>query len=319
MMITSLFRDPPKPRAFEVFTRLPDKYRRHDGLTDWSRANRLGQPGDSFLEGPVFDSAGNLFVTDIEYGRIFRIDATGQWELIVEYDGEPNGMKFASSTELVVTDYKRGLMLVDVDEGSVRPLLERRNTERFRGVNDLVFDRSGNLYFTDQGQSGLHDPTGRVYRLRPSGQLDLLLSNAPSPNGIVLSPDQKVLYIAMTRGNCVWRAPLMVDGSLSKVGQFFTTAGPPGPDGLAVNADDGLVVANPGLGVVWILDHLAQPVDVLYSPGGPLPTNIAFGGPDRRSLYCTESHSGQILRATVDVPGCSLPVPGQTAGLSLES
>ena len=65
--------------------------------------------------------------------------------------------------------------------------LARRNSERFKGINDLTFDSQGNLYFTDQGQSGLHDPSGRVYRLRTNGQLDLLLCNVPSPNGIVLS------------------------------------------------------------------------------------------------------------------------------------
>jgi gluconolactonase len=150
---------------------------------------------------------------------------------VAEYDGEPNGMKFLNARELIVTDYKQGLLRIDVASGKVRPFLERRNSERFKGVNDLVFDSQGNLYFTDQGQSGLHDPSGRVYRLSPSGKLDLLLSNVPSPNGLALSPDERVLFIAVTRGNCVWRAPLMDDGSVTKVSQFFTSYGPSGPDG----------------------------------------------------------------------------------------
>src|SRR3546814_10352006 len=99
--------------------------------------------------------------------------------------------------------------------------------------SDLV---QGNLYFTDQGQTGLHDPSGRVYRLRPSGQLDLLLSNGPSPNGIALDPSGHVLYMAMTRANAVWRAPVLADGSLSKVGAFRTFFGASGPGGLAVDA-----------------------------------------------------------------------------------
>ncbi|MCZ7009822.1 SMP-30/gluconolactonase/LRE family protein, partial [Salmonella enterica] len=92
-----------------------------------------------------------------------------------------------------------GLMLLDARSGTVRPWLERRNSERFRGVNDLTFDSRGNLYFTDQGQTGMHDPTGRVYRLAPDGKLDVLISNAPSPNGLVLSADETVLFVAMTR------------------------------------------------------------------------------------------------------------------------
>lgn len=84
-----------------------------------------------------------------------------------------------------------------------------RNSERFKGVNDLVFDAEGNLHFIDQGQSGLHDPSGRMYRLRPNRQLDLLLTKVPRPNGMALSPDGRVLYLAVTRGNSVWRVPLL--------------------------------------------------------------------------------------------------------------
>ena len=115
------------------------------------------------------------------------------------------------------------------------PYLERRNSERFKGVNDLVFDSRGNLYFTDQGQTGLHDPTGRLYRLRRDGRLDLLLANVPSPNGVALSADERVLYLGVTRGNAVWRVPLVDDGSVAKVSAFFTSYGPSGPDGLAMD------------------------------------------------------------------------------------
>ena len=87
-------------------------------------------------------------------------------------DGEPNGMKFLAPGQLLVTDYKNGLVVLDIASGQVRPYLERRNSERFKGVNDLVFDSRGNLYFTDQGQTGLHDPSGRVYRLGRDGRRD---------------------------------------------------------------------------------------------------------------------------------------------------
>ena len=196
---------------------MPDRLRRTGVRSDWADANRGGQPTDSFLEGPVFDAAGNLYVSDIPFGRIFRIDARGEWEQVAEWAGEPNGMKFLNDKELLVTDYRNGLMVCDIAAGAVRPYLERRNSERFKGVNDLIFDSRGNLYFTDQGQTGLHDPTGRLYRLRPSGQLDLLLGNVPSPNGVALSPDERVLYLGVTRGNQVWRVPLLDDGSVAKV------------------------------------------------------------------------------------------------------
>jgi gluconolactonase len=297
---------PPEVREAEVFTRLPERFRRVGVRSVWGDANRPGQTTDSFLEGPVFDTAGNLYVTDIPFGRIFRIDAEGEWTLVAEYDGEPNGMKFLNDRELLIADYKNGLMACDVASGVVRPYLERRNTQRFMGINDLVFDSAGNLYFSDQGQTGLHDPTGRLYRLRPNGQLDLLLSNVPSPNGVALSPDERVLYLGVTRGNAVWRVPLLDDGSVSKVSAFFRSYGPSGPDGLAVDGQGRVIVANPGLGYAWVLNHRAEPVLVLRSPLGMSLTNVAFGGPDRKTLYCTESVSGSILRSTLDTAGLPL-------------
>ncbi|UUX93984.1 SMP-30/gluconolactonase/LRE family protein [Aquabacterium sp. J223] len=302
---------PPQVRDTEVFTRLPERFRRRGVRSAWADANRSGQPTDSFLEGPVFDEAGNLYVTDIPFGRIFRIDPQGEWDQVAQWDGEPNGATFLNERELLVTDYRNGLMAVDVRSGAVRRFLERRNSERFKGVNDLVFDSRGNLYFTDQGQTGLHDPTGRLYRLRPDGQLDLLLANVPSPNGVALSPDERVLYLAVTRGNQVWRVPLLDDGSVAKVGAFFTSYGPSGPDGLAVDRSGRLVVANPGLGVAWVLNHRAEPELVLRSGAGSSLTNVAFGGPDRRTLYCTESVTGTVLRAVLDEPGLPLYRPGR--------
>lgn len=305
---------PPEVRALEVFASMPAEFRRTGVRSAWADVNQGGRLADSFLEGPVFDAAGNLYVTDIPFGRVFRIDPAGTWSLVGEWDGEPNGMKFLSAGELLVADYKNGLVVLDVRSGQVRPFLERRNSERFKGVNDLVFDSRGNLYFTDQGQTGLHDPTGRVYRLAPDGRLDMLLSNVPSPNGIVLSNDERLLFVAATRGNCIWRMPLLADGSVSKAGQFFTSHGPSGPDGLAMDQEGRLLVANPGLGYVWVLNRFAEPEIVLKGPRGASVTNLAFGGSERKTLYCTDSTHGTILMARLDVAGCHSPTAMTRAG-----
>ena len=107
----------PTTRDLELYTALPERYRRIGVRSAWADANRGGQPTDSFLEGPVFDAAGNLYVTDIPFGRIFRIDPAGMWEQIAEWAGEPNGMKFLNDRELLVTDYKNGLMRLDLASG----------------------------------------------------------------------------------------------------------------------------------------------------------------------------------------------------------
>ena len=293
----------PAVRPLALFSAMPDKFRQTGVRSHWADVNQGGRLADSFLEGPVFDTQGNLFVTDIPFGRVFRIDPQGEWDLVAQWDGEPNGMKFLNAGQLLVTDYKNGLVVLDVQSGQVRPYLERRNSERFKGVNDLVFDSEGNLYFTDQGQTGLHDPTGRVYRLAPDGRLDMLLSNVPSPNGIVLSNDERFLFVAATRSNCVWRMPLLADGSVSKAGQFFTSYGPSGPDGLAMDERGRLLVANPGLAYVWVLGPRAEPEEVLTGPSGASITNLAFGGPERKTVFCTDSTHGHILFAEMSASG----------------
>lgn len=94
--------------------------------------------------------------------------------------------------------------------------MTRRQLERFKGPNDLIVDSKGNIYFTDQGQSSITDPTGKVYRLCIDGRLDTLVQNGVSPNGLVLSLDERFLYVAMTRTSQVWRLPLHDDGTTTK-------------------------------------------------------------------------------------------------------
>lgn len=128
---------------------------------------------------------------------------------------------------------------------------------------------------------------------------------------MALSPDERVLYLGVTRANQVWRVPLLPDGGVAKVGAFFTSHGPSGPDGLAVDERGRVIIANPGLGVAWVLDVRAEPEIVLRSAAGSSLTNLAFGGSDRKTLYCTESVSGSILVADLDVAGLAIHRPAE--------
>ena len=296
---------PPVTVDTKIWTRVPDEYRKPNASLPWIAANRPGQAVDCFLEGPSFDRDGNLYVTDIPFGRIFRI-TPAQWSLIAEYDGWPNGLKIHRDGRIFITDYKTGIMRLDPVRGTLEPVLTHRKSESFRGVNDLFFDRKGLMYFTDQGQTGLHDPSGRVYRYNlESEQLDLIISNGPSPNGLVMNPQETVLYVAMTRGNAVWRVPIFDDGTTAKVSVFTALAGGVGgADGMAMDQHGSLHVCDPGNGSVWSFSQWAEPCFRYHgASSGRATTNCAFGGLDNRELFITDSETGSILRVTTPTPG----------------
>lgn len=282
----------------EVFAQLPEQFR--------MKGNRR-----SFLEGPSFDRSGNLFVTNIPHGRVFRILPTGSFELVAEYDGEPNGLKVHRDGRVFIADHKHGIVVLDPATGATKVILDRPRRERFKGLNDLVFNSRGDLYFTDQGESGLQDATGRLWVLQASGNLELILDNVPSPNGLVLSPDERILFLAATRANAIWRVPLNRNDRPGRVGLFIQlsgayysyTSGGGGPDGLAIDDEGQLAIAHPGNGCVWLFDRRGRPVSEIRSCAGEQPTNVAYGGPDNRTLFIVESETGSILTARLNTPG----------------
>jgi gluconolactonase len=294
---------PPAVIETEVFARLPDMYRLQGRQSEWLTAQLRGRDHHSLLEGPTFDRDGNLYVVDVPHGRVFRIAQDGTFTLVSEYDGEPNGLALHRDGRMFVADHKRGLLLLDVASGQVTPVLERPRLEGFKGLNDLTFASNGDLYFTDQGQTGLHDPTGRVYRLAADGTLACILAGIPSPNGLVLDLDETALYVAVTRANNVWRVPFMLDGTPSKVGVFTYLSGMGGPDGMALDEQGGLAIAHIDLGTVWIFNALGEPGYRVISCTGRKTTNIVYGDHDRRTLYITEGETGTVLRARLPVAG----------------
>jgi gluconolactonase len=289
---------PPIELPTRVFTRVPERFRT-PRRTEWADANRAGAPVDGFLEGPCFDAAGRLLVVDIPYGRIFAITGDA-WTLLAEYDGWPNGLKVLPDGGLLAADYRRGLMHIDPASGTATPRLRTVMSEGFKGLNDLTLHRDGSVLFTDQGQTGLQDPTGRVWRLHPDGRLDRLLANGPSPNGICLNTAQTHVYVAMTRSCEVWRFALRDDAVVGKA-QCFARLPPgiSGPDGLAMDAADRLFICNPGQGCVWVVDPHGVPRYRIQSCAGRTVTNCALAD-DGRTLMITESETGSIL--TCEVP-----------------
>lgn len=292
--------DPPVRLRAKVHAILPERWTELKSSA-WADVNAGGRPLGAFLEGPCFDTDGNLFMVDIPFGRIFTLSPGGRFDLYGSYDGWPNGLKILDG-RVIVADHKLGLVEI-LGDGTSSVLVDGYRGERFRGLNDLTLHRDGWIYMTDQGQSGLQELSGGVYRWHaPTGKLERVLGNIPSPNGLAFAPDYSRLFVAVTRANAIWRLPFLKDGGTSKVGVFLNLSGGGGPDGLTVDSAGGLVVAQPGLGVLRfdIAGRLTHFVEV---PDGASASNIVFGKADTTTLYITDSTMSRILAVEMPFPG----------------
>lgn len=289
--------DRPTVIQAQGWTSLPAEFRR-PGVSEHSINQKRGRPLDSFLEGPIYVTELDLFfVTDIPYGRIFSIDSNAQWAIILEYDGEPNGLVWNHITKkIVIADYKQGILELDPLSKELQNLAARYHGERLKGPNDLVISHDGVIYFTDQGMTGLQDPTGRVFRLYPDRRLELLVSNGPSPNGLVLNRDETALFVAMTRDNSVWYVPFLPDGSVQRIGRFSSYYGIGGPDGMAQDTEGNLLVAHSTLGTVFVHSANGELVMKIKSLEGIHTTNVTWGGTFLNVLYMVESESATIMK-----------------------
>jgi gluconolactonase len=285
----------------EVFAVLPAELQKSSTHANPGAPVRPGGKGTS-LEGPSFDRESNLYITDIPNGRIYRISPDRAVKLVAEYAGEPNGLKIHKDGRIFIADHHQGILILDPETGTVTPLIAGPEKEHFKGVNDLVFASNGDLYFTDQGATGLHDPTGRVFRMSPAGNLSLLLDTVPSPNGIVLDLSETGIFVGATRAAAVWYLPMSSTGMLVKVG-VFSRLPSSGPDGMAIDVAGNVAVAHPGWGVVWLFDRRGLPIARVDSCAGARITNIAYGGPENRWLYMTEGDTFSVLRAEMPHPG----------------
>lgn len=294
---------PPELIKTEVFAEVPAALRKTSMPAERIAAGKSVVAAGSFLEGPTFDRAGYLWCVDIPYGRIFRVSPKGGFELVVEYDGEPNGLVIHKDGRILVADHKYGVMLLDAKAGKLTPHVTRYHQQGFKGVNDLTYALNGDLYFTDQGQSDLADPTGCVYRHTAAGLTQLIANNVASPNGLVLDGAQKTLYVAVTRANAVWRMPFAPDGTVVRMGLQIQLSGGRGPDGMAIDENDGLAVAHPDMGAVWIFNHRGEPTYRVQTCKSDVLTNLCYGGADRKTMFITDAGSGCILTARVPVAG----------------
>lgn len=247
-------------------------------------------------EGPAFDQAGNLYVTELEGGAVQRIAPDGTVSAFVRTGGRPNGSAFHRNGDLYIADASLGAVFRVPPDG--RPyMFADAGEEPFRNPNDLAFDRQGGLYLTDPVMNG-GDPDGRVHYVEPDGDIRLFAEGLRFPNGVALTPDGDRLMVAETRTGAIHEFILDAPGSYAQRRvRVELEHGPErgGPDGMAFTEDGFLYVAIARFGAVVVIDPDDNLVERI-EPGGGFPTNVAFGGSERRTLFITEIETGTVRR-----------------------
>lgn len=283
------------------------------GALNWQKRSNprvekfVGKPTHSFLEGPCFDPAGDLYVVNFAFGQIVRITPEGVPAVVFEYEGAPNGMQVGADGLLYIADRELGIVRIDPVAQKLDILCARdRLSPGYQGLSDITIARNGDIYVTDQGDSHLLAPTGRVLRLTAAGRIDVIMEHVPGPNGIVLNPEETHVFVAVTYGPAVWRGRVRLDGPADKVGVFQSLPGGySGTDGLAMDEVGGLAACHNRLGTVWLFDSFGAPLYRVRAPrdAGMKITNVAYGGPNNAKLFMTEAETGKILIADAPVPG----------------
>jgi gluconolactonase len=289
------------------------------GLLETSEAERLAT-GFVFTEGPLWHPDGFFYFVDLRVNRLHKIVPGQAAELVRENTGEGNGTTFDLQGRLIMCEGgNRRLSRMDAD-GRVDVLVDRYEGKRFNRPNDVVCKSDGSIFFTDPGLrlplAERELPNAGVYRLAPAspacpdeggggGGGLTLVADCEYPNGLAFSPDERTLYVANSRWAAYIHAlELNDDGTLRRRRIFadMSSDEPEGvPDGMKVDVEGRVYCTGPG--GVWVFAPDGSHLGTIRLP--EIPANLAFGGPDRRTLFLTARTSVYAMR--VKVPG--LPHP----------
>ena len=265
-----------------------------------------------FTEGPAWDGRGNLFFTDIPNEKIYKLDSNGEFSVFRDVTGRANGLMFNNGGNLVSCE-GGNFKVTEMDaEGNVIGVLaEKYNGKPFNSPNDLVVDKKGGIYFTDPrfgSDKTLNQDIEAVYYIKANGEIIRVAENRTKPNGIILSPDEKLLYVADTFSQYVWAFDVNEDGTLTNERNFCELRLPESKENLRVPTDsgaDGMTIDKPGnlyvttrIGV-QIFDSNGKQLEILNVP--ERPTNCTFGGEDLKTLYITAQTS--VYKINLNVEG----------------
>ena len=229
----------------------------------------LVQEGFVFTEGPLGAADGGLYFTDIRPNKVYLLDPAGKITLVRENSNGANGLAFMRDGELLMA------------EGEGKPFL---------APNDLFVDSKGGIYFTDPGPRPV--VPGRptfVFYLAPGAKEPILLDGQVArPNGLTLTRDGKTLIVDDTIGPAVFAYEVQSDGTVKNKRTFAQLRDIPegkesGADGLALDNEGRLYITTlPG---VQVFDAGGQYLGTIKVPRQS--ANVAFAGPDKRTLYIT--------------------------------
>jgi gluconolactonase len=246
--------------------------------------------GFGFVEGPAADGQGNLYFSDIPNNRINVLDASGEVSAFVEPSGHTNGL-MVQGNRLVACQMDGQLAAIDLKTKAISALAEGYEGKRFNAPNDLTIDRSGGVYFTDphfRAPEPLPQGKTAVYYRAADGKVSRLIDNLPAPNGVILSPDEKTLYVIPTGQKEMMAYPVESTGKLGE-GRVFCALQQPqgrdntGGDGLTIDTKGNLYITS-ALGL-QVFDPQGKLLGIIRFP--EQPANAAFGGKDRKTLYAT--------------------------------
>jgi gluconolactonase len=253
-------------------------------------------------EGLAFDRDGNLWAGG-ELGQIYRIDSKGKVKIVTALGGFNLGLTFSARQELYVCNFKLGALIRLDRSGKVRRCWERVGRYRLRTPNFSVFDREGNLYFSDSGEWRAND--GLLFVLRPNGKIEPLLSHLAFPNGLSLSADEKTLFVVQSTKNNVLAVPVRAPGKVGKP-RIYAGGLDSVPDGAALDAAGNLYVTCYASHNVYRVARDEKVALLAADREGTMiasPTNIAFGAPNFDEMYFANLSRWHICRVKAGVKG----------------
>ena len=256
------------------------------------------QTGFVFTEGPTADADGNVYFTDVRANKILKLDTQGKLSTFLDESQGANGLGFDGKGRLIVAQGGAArIVAIDVSSKQISVLADKCDGKPLVRPNDLVVDRQGGVYFTDP------DPKS-VYYVAADGRVSRLIDDLPRPNGVILSPDEKTLYVVPSGSPDVLAYPVEAPGKIggSRVLARLEQAGsgpPRGGDGLAVDSEGNLYLAVPALKAIQVVSPAGKTLGLISVPENP--SNADFGGKDMRTLYITARTS--VYAVPIEVKG----------------